>query len=116
MQAKSLLEIINGILESNHKTLVISWLFTGSIITYLYNNNVSLQSKLDLSQANNQTLLIKSNDNCEEQIKNNRAKFQFQLDDFINKSNNRRDSTENYFYNELRKANQKINEKIIKIQ
>ena len=116
MQAKSLLEIINGILASKHKMTILTWLFSGTIIIYLHDNNASLQNKLDLINATNQTLVIKLNDNCEEQLKNNRISFQRQLDTFIDKSNNRRDSTENYFYNELRKATQKINEKIITIK
>lgn len=116
MQLKLILELINGILENPNRILVISWLFLGSIVAFLYNNNISLQNKLDLSNATTQSLISKQNDNCEEQIKHNRAYFQAQLDNYTNNANMRRDSAENYFYNELRKANQKINQTIIKIQ
>lgn len=116
MQLKPILDLINSIIESPNKVLIISWLFLGSIVTYLFNNNTSLQTQLVNINATNQVNINKANDNCEDQIKINRMKFQNQLDVFTNKANRDRDSTNLYFYNELRKANQKISEKIITIQ
>ena len=116
MQIKPILDLINAILESPNKILIISWLFLGSIVAYLFNNNTSLQLQLDTISATHQLSLNKSTSDCEDQIRVNRLNFQSQLDVFTNRANRDRDSTNLYFYNELRKANQKISEKIITIQ
>jgi hypothetical protein len=123
IQLKSLLDIITSIIENKNKYIILSWLFLGIIIWYLFNDNTALQLQLDNINAVNQANINKSINDCEEQIKLNRSKFQNQLDNsedrmvnFINKSNKERDSTYLYFYNELRKANAKINEKTNSIQ
>ena len=113
---KAILDIINGIIESPNKILIISWLFLGIIVWYLYTENVSLQLKLDGIAITNQSNINKANENCEDQIKINREKFQDQLDSFTNRANKNKDSTALYFYNELSKANQRITEKIEKIR
>lgn len=112
---KAILDLINGILESNNKVLVISWLFLGIVVWYLYTENVSLQLKLDGIAVTNQNNINMATQNCEEQLKVNRGKFQNQLDNYTNKANRDKDSTSLYFYNELKKAN-KLLDKIEKIQ
>jgi hypothetical protein len=117
MQLKSLFDLITAILESKeNKILIISWLFTGSIIFYLYNNNVSLQIKLDTIEATYQTKFINLSNECENRLIENNKNNQIQINNYRAKSNMRSDSVENYLYNEIRKANQRFNQTIIKIQ
>ena len=106
----TLKEIVD--LDPNKKTMIMSWLFSGFVIWYLYNNNESLIQKISEHEKNCQLMIAKSQESCDEQLKINREKSQTQINNFIEQSNSERDSIYRYFYKEIRSYNIKVNKGI----
>jgi hypothetical protein len=101
----SILDTIKKIISDEHRFLLITMLFSGIAIAYVYNDNQNLNTKLNQHESSCQSILLKSKEYYEEQIKLNRESSQKQITQFIEKSNAERDSIYNYFYKEIRKSN-----------
>lgn len=106
----SLKELIE--IDPNKRAIIISWIFSGFIIWYLYDANAGLSQKFTDHEKNCQDMLSKSQAACEEQLRINRERNQAQINQFIEQSNMERDSIYRYFYKTIKNYNIKVSKGI----
>jgi glutamate synthase domain-containing protein 3 len=100
-----ILETIKSLIEGERRYVLLVMLFSGTAIAYIYRDNQELNLKLNEHEKNCQSILTKSKEYYEEQLRINRESSQKQITLFIEKSNYERDSIYSYFYQEIRKSN-----------
>jgi hypothetical protein len=102
----SIKDVLN--LSPEKRLLILSWFLFGGVIYYLYNENNRLVSEITNINISHRKNLDEINANCEKILNSNRELFQNQLNSFIVKSNNERDSTFSYFYKTMEGYNKRI--------
>jgi hypothetical protein len=115
IDVKGIIDSIKSILDSEKRFLIISWLFLGVAIAFLYNENSNLATKISEQEKTCSAMIVKSQEACQEQINTSRARQQLQLDLFVEQSNKRIDSLYNQIYISVRSSNQKVKKNIIEI-
>jgi O-methyltransferase involved in polyketide biosynthesis len=101
-----------GNLDPQKRSMILTWLFSGLTIWYLYEQNNKLIEKITEHENKCQMIIIKAHESCDEQLKINREKNQAQINQFIERSNNERDSIYRHFYKTIAVYNQKVNKGI----
>lgn len=109
---ESIKSVIEFVKEPVKLIYIVSWIFFGVCVTFLYNKNSSLEAKISDYEVNCQKLINSARENCEQQISLNRQKNQVQINTFIEKSNMERDSIYRYFYKTIKQYNVKINREL----
>lgn len=106
----SLKELLD--IDPNKRSLIMSWIFCGVIIYFIYDRYLISEEKLNTQQASCQAELVKQREFYENQLKVNRENSQKEITEFTIKSNIERDSIYRYFYKELRKSNKIVQSSI----
>ncbi len=101
-----------GNLDPQKRSMILTWLFSGLTIWYLYEQNTKLINKITEHERDCQLIIVKAHESCDYQLKINREKNQAQINQFIERSNIERDSIYRYFYKTIKNYNQKVNKGI----
>jgi hypothetical protein len=113
---EGILNSIKSILDSEKRFLIISWLFLGVAIAFLYNENTNLELKISEQEKTCSAMIAKAQESCQEQINTSRARQQLQLDLFVEDSNKRIDSLYRQLYSTIKISNKKVNQGINEIK
>jgi hypothetical protein len=116
MNIASVIQSVKELLTGDNKYTVLVMTFSGLIIWYQYNSNLSLEEKITKSENTCDTRITKIQEQCQEQINLSRSKQQEQLDAFVLKSNLKMDSLYSALSVRVRTANTKVNKSLTEIK
>lgn len=102
--------------DAKTRNLLIGYALFVVYIVYLSNQNSTLIEQANSSHDNNEALINKSRQACEEQLEKNRDAYQQQFNAFVLKTNMEKDSIYNLFNKKLSTYEFKLkhNENILK--